>query len=133
MKRCRVIICIRNKANGMNKIPRQVTKRTDDTTVKIIAITRFMRKRIHVSVILFFINTNIFFGDSAYSNDKFSRNNTDEAMNIRSPSICSTVERIAQSCNVIAIMKTALSGLRIIQGRRTNMTIRYGKDGAIYI
>lgn len=133
MKRCSVIICSRNNANGMNKIPRHVTKRTDDTTVKIIAITRFMRKRIPISVILFFINTNIFFGDSAYSNDKFSRNNTDEARNIRSPSICNTVERIVQSCNVIAIMKTPLSGLRIIQGRRTNMIIRYGRVGTMHI
>lgn len=51
----------------------------------------------HVSSILFFMKTKIFFGDAAYSKDKFSMNNADEAINIRVPAICKTVDNIAHS------------------------------------
>ena len=98
-----------------------------------IIIMRLIRNKMHVSSILFFMKTKIFFGDTAYSKDKFSMNNADEAINIRVPAICKTVDNIAHSWNIIAVVNTALCGLSAIQGIIIMNTSRYGKEGTTNI
>lgn len=117
----------------MNKIPRQVHNSKVPAIAKIRAITIFMRSKMQVSAILFFMNIKIFFGEAAYSKERFSKNKTDDAINIRAPNIWRTVDKTAHSWNIIAVVKIALCGLRTAQGIIIMNTSRYGKDGSMNI